>query len=85
MALIQLAFVVIIIAVFLAIVYHFLKSGVKALPALIANTFLGFVAMFLLNFIGIHIPINILTLIIAAIFGMLGVAVLTVLSIFGML
>ena len=85
MALIYLAIAVIIIVIFLAIVYHFLKGGVKALPALIANTFLGFVAMFLLNFIGIHIPITMITLIIAAIFGMLGVAVMTALSIFGML
>jgi len=75
----------ILLAVFAGIVFYIVKKGLKSGMGIILNTVLGFIAMFLLNLIGIHIPITILTLIIAAIFGLLGVAVMAFLAIFGML
>jgi len=75
----------ILLAVFAGIIFYILKKGLKSGMGIILNTVLGFIAMFLLNVLGIHIPITILTLIIAAIFGLLGVAVMAFLAIFGML
>ena len=75
----------ILLVVFAGIVFYIIKKGLKSGMGIILNTVLGFIAMFLLNLIGIHIPITILTLIIAAIFGLLGVAVMAFLAIFGML
>jgi hypothetical protein len=50
---------------------------------IVINTVLGLIAIFCLNALGLHIPINLITLIITAIFGLLGVAVLAILAIFG--
>jgi len=85
MGVIQFIFVLIILAIFIAIIYYVLKNGLKALPALVINTVLGLFSMFLLNIVGIHVPINLLTILIAAVFGLLGVAVMAILAIFGML
>ena len=60
-----------------------LKHSLKLTWALLANTILGLIALFLLNFLGFGIPINTITLIVTALFGLLGVAVLAILALTG--
>ncbi len=78
---------ILIIAVFIilfgGIIWSLLKHTIKLSWALLANTILGLIAIFFLDLLGFGIPINIVTLIISAIFGLLGVAVLAILALFG--
>lgn len=85
MDLVQFIFLLILLAVFLGIVFYVLRNGLKAGVGLLINTIFGFIAIFLLNFLGIHIPINTITLLVCAIFGLLGVAMLSALTLFGMI
>lgn len=48
----------------------------------IVNTILGFLALALLSLVGIHVPINILTMLVIAVFGLFGLGVLVLLTIF---
>lgn len=74
----------ILILIFAALVWFVFRHMFKLTWALLANTILGFVALFLFSFFGITVPVNLLTIIIVAIFGVLGAAVLAILSILGM-
>lgn len=67
------------------IFWSVLKHGLKLTWALLVNTVLGLAAMFFLDLLGFGIPINFVTLLVSAIFGLLGVAVLALLAIFGVL
>ena len=52
--------------------------------AVIINSIIGFVLLFIANVIGIKIPINVLTILAVAVFGLLGLAVLALLALLGM-
>jgi len=62
------------------LVLHFLKN-------IVMNAVLGVIALFLVNFVGsyfgISIPLNLVTLVICALFGPAGVGVLLLLVAFG--
>jgi len=75
----------ILVLIFAALAWFVFKNAFKLTWALLANTILGFIALFLFSFFGIHVPINLLTIIVVAIFGVLGAAMLAILSILGML
>ncbi len=73
------------ILLFGGLILSVLRHSVGILGALLTNTILGLIAIFVLNFLGFGIPINTVTLLLSAIFGLLGVAVLAFLMVFGML
>lgn len=71
-----------------AIVLMYLVGGVAfgtvgMLGAIIINSLIGFVLLFLANAIGIKIPINVFTILLVAIFGLLGLALLALLALLG--
>ncbi len=49
----------------------------------IANSLLGLIALFLLQFIGINIPINLVTIIVAGVLGLVGVGLMVLLNVIG--
>ena len=49
----------------------------------IVNSLLGVIALFLLQLIGINIPINLVTMIIAAVLGLVGVGLMVLLHVLG--
>ncbi|MBI4406292.1 pro-sigmaK processing inhibitor BofA family protein [Candidatus Micrarchaeota archaeon] len=49
----------------------------------IINSLLGIIALFLLQFVGIDISINVVTIIVAAVLGLIGVGLLVILSVLG--
>ncbi len=49
----------------------------------IINSLLGIIALFLLQFAGINIPINVVTVIVAAVLGLIGVGLLVILTVLG--
>ncbi len=49
----------------------------------IINSILGLIALFLLQFFGIQIPINIITLLIAGVLGLIGVGLMILLTVLG--
>ena len=75
----------ILILIFAALAWFVFSRAFKLTWAIIVNTILGFVALFLFSFFGITVPINLLTIIVVAIFGVLGAAALAIFSILGML
>ena len=85
MSIVLIFLLAVFIILFGGIIWSVLKHSLKLSFALLANTILGFIAMVFLNFLGFGIPINIVTIIVVAVFGLLGVAVIAVLSLFGML
>ena len=74
-------FVVILLA--LLILYLIFKLG-KALIGVIANIVLGFISIFVLNSLfGIGIPFDWIVIIITAVLGLPGVAIIVILRLFG--
>jgi pro-sigmaK processing inhibitor BofA len=69
--------------IFAVIFWSVLKQAIKLVWGVIINTVLGLLGIFFLNLLGFSIPINIVTVLVAAIFGLLGVAVLALLALFG--
>ncbi|MFH0713613.1 MAG: pro-sigmaK processing inhibitor BofA family protein [Candidatus Micrarchaeota archaeon] len=49
----------------------------------IVNSILGVIALFLLQFAGITIPINIITIIVAGVLGLIGVGIMVLLIVLG--
>lgn len=52
------------------------------LAALLINSLIGILILWLLNFIGIHIPINIVSLLVVLVLGLAGVIILCLLAFF---
>ncbi len=74
-------FVVILLA--LLILYLIFKLG-KALIGVIANIVLGFISIFVLNSLfGMGIPFDWIVIIITAVLGLPGVAIIVILRLFG--
>lgn len=63
----------------------FMRKALSLLKTLVVNSIVGLVCVFLLGLIGIHVPINIVTLAVIALFGLAGLGVLLVLMFFGIL
>lgn len=86
LSLIQYAVVALVI---LAVVYIILKIGkglLKWVFGIIINSILGFIAIFLLNYLfGIAIPFTLPIVIATAIFGLPAVGTITILKLMGML
>jgi hypothetical protein len=76
---------ILFILIFGGLIWSVLRHSIGVLGALLVNTVSGLVAIFLLNFLGLGIPVNTITIIVAAVFGLLGVGVLAFLAIFGIL
>ena len=71
-----------IIATFLIIFIIFALG--KVLLGLLANIILGFIAIFIINAVfGIGIPFNLIVIIITAILGLPGVAIVVILKLLG--
>jgi len=75
----------ILVMLFAALAWFVFRNAFRLTWALLANTILGLIALFLFSFFGIYVPINLLTIIVVAVFGVLGAAALAILSILGML
>jgi pro-sigmaK processing inhibitor BofA len=74
---------IVIVVIALLIVYVIFKVG-KAIMALLANVILGFISLFVLNtFLSIGIPYNIITIVITALLGVVGVVILVILRLLG--
>ena len=78
---------ILIIALIVILVAKFLfKVGGKELTALIINALVGFLIIWLINLSGlVSIPLNIITCLVAGVFGVPGVIVLILLVVFGVL
>ncbi len=75
-----------LIALVIFIIFKVGKSILKLVFGLIANTILGFIAIFALNFLfNLGIPIHIYTIIVTALFGLPAVGTLVILKFFGVL
>jgi len=83
MSLLLLFVAVLFVLLFGSLLWSVLRHGLSIGFALLANTVMGLVAIFLLNLLGFGIPVNTVTLIVSAIFGLLGVTVLALLALFG--
>ena len=78
------AVLVILIAVVLFIIFKLGKSILKIIFGIIANSILGIIAIFALNyFLGIGIPIEFTTMLPTALFGLPAVGTLVILRFFG--
>ncbi|MFH1222253.1 MAG: pro-sigmaK processing inhibitor BofA family protein [Candidatus Micrarchaeota archaeon] len=75
----------VLLALFAGLAFFIFKKSVKAVWGLLANTILGVIAILVLNFFGAAIPLNIITLGVSAIFGLLGVGLLLFFRLFGWL
>jgi hypothetical protein len=73
-----------IIIVGLAIVIFIIWKLGKLIFGLISNTILGLLTLFLLNtFLGLGVPYDIPVVVVTALFGMVGIAVIVVLKLLG--
>lgn len=73
-----------IILVGLAIVIFIIWKLGRLILGLISNTILGLLTLFLLNtFLGLEIPYSVAVLVVTALFGFVGIAVVLVLTFFG--
>ncbi|MDP3742183.1 MAG: pro-sigmaK processing inhibitor BofA family protein [Candidatus Micrarchaeota archaeon] len=53
------------------------------LKQFIINSALGLMALFLLQFVGITIPVNLVTIIVSAVLGLIGVGLMVLLTVLG--
>lgn len=75
--------IVLTVALAIVVIYFALKLG-KKLILLVINGFLGLVALVIINFTGfVNIDINIISVLIAALGGLLGIVLLILLSTLG--
>lgn len=56
-------------------------TGMGWVIAIIINSFIALLALYLLNFIGLHIPINLITILVVVL-GLFGLALLALLAFF---
>ena len=85
MSVLLLFIAVLFILLFGGLIWSAVKRGLSIGLVLLANAVMGLIAIFLLNFLGFGIPVNTITLIVSAVFGLAGVAVLALLALFGMI
>jgi inhibitor of the pro-sigma K processing machinery len=79
----QIASEILIIIGALLIVYIVFKLG-KLLAGIVINIILGFVSLFLVNaLLGMNIPFDLVVIVITAILGLPGVALIVLLKFFG--
>lgn len=75
---------VLVFVIVLAVIFLLLGEVVAALPGLIANGIVGIVLIFLTNiFLADDLPINLLTIVISAIGGVVGWLIILVFHFFG--
>ncbi len=75
--------IVIVALVLMYLLGSFTFGTMGLLGSLIINSIVGFVLLFIVNMLGIKIPINIVTILMVAIFGLLGLAILALLAFLG--
>ena len=75
--------IIVVALVLMYLIGGFAFGAVGALGALIINSIVAFVLLFIANMIGIRIPINIVTILVVAIFGLVGLVLLVLLDLFG--
>ena len=84
MAGLQTTGVIIIVAILVLVVFIILKKPIKIVLKLLLNTVIGFVALFVLNwlgsFAGITMPINWLNAVLVGVLGVPGVALVLLLQ-----
>lgn len=85
MYLVELIALFFLLFLFAVLVFAVLKRIVKIIAGLITNAVLGIAALLILNLLGAGIGINLVTVAISAVFGLLGVAVLLLLKLLGLL
>jgi hypothetical protein len=77
--------VILIIVVMLFLALLFLGGGILSLPVLLVNTVVGLILIFLTNLVlSPPIPINIITILISAIGGVVGWLIILILHLLGM-
>ena len=72
-----------LLVLFAGLAFAVFKKIIKGMWGLAANTILGVLAILVLNFLGAGIPLNIVTIGISAIFGLLGVGLLLFFKLLG--
>jgi SigmaK-factor processing regulatory protein BofA len=75
--------IIVVALVLMYLVGIFAFGAVGLLGALIINTVVGFILLYIANLIGIKIPINVLTILLVVVFGLLGLAILALLALVG--
>lgn len=77
----MLKFLVFIISLFVyGILLRIYGYSYKAFIQIVINSTLGFIALYVMNWVGIPIKINYLSIIITAFFGLPGVVIITIFS-----
>jgi len=75
--------IIVVALVLMYLIGGFAFGTVGALGALIINSIVGFILLYIANMIGIRIPINVVTILVVAIFGLLGLVLLVLLDLTG--
>ena len=70
--------------VFLFLMGGIILPGMGLFGSIVINSIVGVIVLFLVNLIGIRIPINLLTLLLVMIFGLAGLALLALLALIGL-
>ena len=83
MARISVLGIILVALVLMYLIGGYAFSSVGMLGALIINSIVGFILLYIANMIGIRIPINIVTILVVAIFGLLGLVLLVLLELIG--
>jgi pro-sigmaK processing inhibitor BofA len=83
MARISLLGIIVVALVLMYLMGNFAFGSLGLLGSLILNSIVGFILLFLVNMIGIRIPINIFTILLVAILGLLGLVLLALLELLG--
>lgn len=76
---------ILIAIIVISILVILFKSSMNLIIKLLSNTIMGFILIFIFNIFGLGIPINWITLLITAIFGLAGAGTLGILALFGVI
>jgi pro-sigmaK processing inhibitor BofA len=85
MDLLSLLAAVIIILLIVGLLFTVLRTGVRVVRYLVVNAILGLIILGLANLVGIHVPINWITILFSAIAGIPGAIIMIILFLIGVI
>lgn len=74
-----------LLAVALVLFFKIAKKALSFIARIIINSVAGLVLIFLLRFVGIMVPLTLPVLVVVALFGVVGLAVILILMFFGVM
>jgi len=85
MDLLSLLAAIILILLLVGFLFTVIRLGVKVVRYLVVNTILGLIILGLANLVGIHVPINWITILFSAIAGVPGAIIMIILYLIGLI